>query len=134
MIPTTSAAASGPTEGSGWSPRLAFSLFSIVLVLELLSVSYLMIAMALPDIATHFQTTQAAWLITAFLLLGAVAAPLVGKLADIHGKRRLLIVCLVIAAVGSLLSALAGSYALMIAGRALADARAVPVPELLADP
>ncbi|WP_182358491.1 MFS transporter [Tomitella gaofuii] len=120
MIPTTSAAAAGPTEKNGWSPRLAFSLFSIVLVLELLSVSYLMIAMALPDIATHYQTTQAAWLITAFLLLGAVAAPLVGKLADIYGKRRLLIACLVIAAVGSLLSALAGSYALMIAGRALA--------------
>ncbi|QDQ98842.1 MFS transporter [Tomitella fengzijianii] len=120
MTPTTPVDTPGTAEESGWSPRLAFSLFSIVLVLELLSVSYMMIAMALPDIAMHYQTTQAAWLITAFLLLGAVAAPLVGKLADIYGKRKLLIVCLIISALGSLMSALAGSYALMIAGRALA--------------
>lgn len=104
----------------GWSPRLVCSLVSIVLVLELLSVSYIMISMALPDIATHYRTTQGAWLITGFLLLGAVAAPLVGKLADIYGKRRLLIICLAASAVGSVISAVAPGYGLMIAGRALA--------------
>ncbi|WP_305094745.1 MFS transporter [Prescottella sp. R16] len=108
-----------PDEG-GWSPRLIFSLASIVLVLELLSVSYMMVSMALPAITADFGTGQGAWLLTAFLLLGAVAAPLVGKLADMYGKRRLLLVCIAVSIVGSLLSAVATSYFVMIAGRALA--------------
>ncbi|TSD95058.1 MFS transporter [Skermania sp. ID1734] len=102
-----------------WTPRLIFSLASIVLLLEMLAVSYMMISMALPSIAAHYQTTQGAWLITSFLLVGAVAAPLIGKLADMYGKRRALLACVAVAAVGSLVSAVAGSYAVLIAGRAL---------------
>nr|WP_238526434.1 MFS transporter [Gordonia neofelifaecis] len=85
----------------------------------MLAVSYMMISIALPHIATHFHTDQGAWLLTAFLLVGAVSAPLVGRLADLYGKRRLLLACMIGAASGSLLSALAGSYALLLAGRAL---------------
>ncbi len=102
-----------------WTPRLIFSLASIVLVLEMLAVSYMMISMALPAIAAHYQTTQGAWLLTSFLLLGAVTAPLIGKLADMYGKRKMLLACIVGAALGSFISAIAGSYAVLIAGRAL---------------
>ncbi|MGW5311078.1 MFS transporter [Nocardia thailandica] len=102
-----------------WSPRLIFSLASIVLLLEMLAVSYMMISTALPSIAAHYRTTQGAWLLTAFLLVGAVTAPLIGKLADMYGKRKALLGCVAISAAGSLLSAVAGSYAVLIAGRAL---------------
>ncbi|MFF0816694.1 MFS transporter [Rhodococcus sp. NPDC003318] len=102
-----------------WTPRLVFSLASIVLLLEMLAVSYMMISMALPAISAHYQTTQGAWLLTSFLLVGAVTAPLIGKLADMYGKRRLLLACVGIAVAGSFLSAVAGSYAMLIAGRAL---------------
>ncbi|MFD4179825.1 MFS transporter [Rhodococcus sp. NPDC058514] len=107
------------TAAQRWTPRLIFSLASLVLLLEMLAVSYMMISMALPAIAGHYQTTQGAWLLTSFLLVGAVTAPLIGKLADMYGKRKLLLACVAIAALGSLLSALAGSYAVLIAGRAL---------------
>lgn len=103
----------------GWTPRLIFSLASMVLVLEVLSVSYMTVSMALPAITTQFHTDQGAWLITAFLLVGAVTAPLVGKLADMYGKRTLLLWCIVISVAGTLLSAVAMNYAVMIAGRAL---------------
>jgi len=102
-----------------WTPRLVISLLSIVLLLEMLAISYIMIATALPSIAAHYQTTQGAWLLTSFLLLGAVAAPLVGKLADMHGKRKMLLVCVALALVGSLVSAVAPSYGVLIVGRAL---------------
>ncbi|MFC4374338.1 MFS transporter [Nocardia halotolerans] len=102
-----------------WTPRLIFSLASIVLLLEMLAVSYMMISTALPSIAAHYQTTQGAWLLTSFLLVGAVTAPLIGKLADMYGKRKALLGCVTVAAAGSLLSAVAGSYAVLIAGRAL---------------
>ncbi|WP_157108335.1 MFS transporter [Aldersonia kunmingensis] len=102
-----------------WTPRLIFSLASIVLLLELLAVSYMMISMALPSIAANYQTTQGAWLLTSFLLVGAVTAPLIGKLADMYGKRKLLLACVAISAVGSLVSAVASSYEVLILGRSL---------------
>ncbi|NUS90859.1 MAG: MFS transporter [Nocardia sp.] len=102
-----------------WTPRLIFSLAAIVLLLEMLAVSYMMISTALPSIAAHYQTTQGAWLLTSFLLVGAVTAPLIGKLADMYGKRSALLGCVAVATVGSFVSAIAGSYAVLIAGRAL---------------
>ncbi|WP_407671211.1 MFS transporter [Nocardia stercoris] len=105
--------------GQRWTPRLILSLASIVLVLEMLAISYMMISMALPSIVVHYRTTQGAWLLSAFLLVGAMTAPLIGKLADLYGKRKLLLACIAVAAIGSLVSAVAGSYAVLIAGRAL---------------
>ncbi|WP_347955471.1 MFS transporter [Gordonia aichiensis] len=106
-------------DDAGWTPRLALSLLSLVLVLELLSVSYVMVSMAILPISAEYQTGQGAWLITAFLLVGAVLSPLLGKLADIIGKRKVIIACVVVGAVGSVISAVATSYAVMIFGRAL---------------
>ncbi len=109
----------GTREG-GWTPRLVLSLASLVLLLEVLSVSYQMVSTALPEIAGHYQTTQGAWMLTSFLLVGAVAAPLLGKLADMYGKRLMLLFCVVVSIVGSFVSAIAPSYGVMIAGRAMA--------------
>ncbi|WP_417935291.1 MFS transporter [Gordonia phthalatica] len=88
-------------------------------MLEMLAISYIMIATALPYIAKHYQTTQGAWLLTAFLLFGAMVAPLLGKLADLYGKRLMLLVCVFGAALGSLVSAVAPTYSILIVGRAL---------------
>ncbi|WP_419229584.1 MFS transporter [Gordonia sp. CPCC 205515] len=103
-----------------WTPRLVLGLISIVLLLEVLAISYLMISTALPFVVAHYQTTQGAWLLTAFLLTGAVTAPVIGRLSDLYGKRRLLLCCVALAALGFLLSAVAPSYGVMVAGRALA--------------
>ncbi len=113
-----------PSEPSGaperWTPRLVFSLASIVLLLEMLTVGYIMVSVALPQIETHFQTTQGAWMLTSYLLVGAVAAPLLGKLADMYGKRKILLLCIGVSAVGSAITAAAPSFGIMVAGRALA--------------
>ncbi|WP_051193364.1 MFS transporter [Nocardia jiangxiensis] len=113
-----------PSEPSGapdrWTPRLVLSLASIVLLLEMLTVSYIMVSVALPQIEAHFQTTQGAWMLTSYLLVGAVATPLLGKLADMYGKRKILLICIAVSAVGSAITAAAPTYGLMVAGRALA--------------
>ncbi|MBJ8344717.1 MFS transporter [Antrihabitans sp. YC2-6] len=102
-----------------WTPRLVCSLISIVLVLELLAVSYQMISVSVPAISEHYRTTQGAWLLTSFLLVGAVTAPLLGKLADTHGKRKLLLVAIGVSAIGSFVAAIAPSYGWLLVGRAL---------------
>ncbi len=100
------------TESGRWTPRLVCSLISIVLVLELLAVSYQMISVSVPAISEHYRTTQGAWLLTSFLLVGAVTAPLLGKLADTHGKRKLLLVSIGVAAI-------APTFGVLILGRSL---------------
>lgn len=69
---------------------------------------------ALPQIITDLQIpiTQidhAAWIISAYLLGFVVAMPLMGRVSDIYGRRRIFHLCLVIFGLGSLFCALAPS-------------------------
>lgn len=59
------------------------------------------------------------WLITAFLLVGAASAAVCGRLGDMFGRSRILLLVLCLAALGSVISALAPSLEWVIAGRAL---------------
>jgi EmrB/QacA subfamily drug resistance transporter len=83
-----------------------------------------MIVPALPEIQRTFggDPADATWLLTAFLLTAAVATPLFGRLGDMHGKEHWLLISLGIFGLGSVVSALAGSLAVMIAGRAIQGA------------
>ena len=108
-----------PNAEQGWSPRLILSLFALISVVEVLTMSYMMVSTAIPLISVHYKTTQGAWLITSGLLVGAVVSPLVGKLADTHGKRRLLVICIGITILGSMTSAVAPNFSIMLLGRAI---------------
>jgi len=59
------------------------------------------------------------WLITAYLVIGGGAAAVVGRIGDIFGRRRLLLILLTIATIGSLLSAIASNFTVLLAGRGL---------------
>ena len=59
------------------------------------------------------------WLVTSYLIVGAAAAALVGRLGDIFGRRRLLLITLALGLIGSLISAMATDFAWLLAGRIL---------------
>ena len=88
---------------------------------------------ALPRLATYYHASLIAigWLAVAFLLAAIVAVPLVGRLGDLFGKRRMLLVSLNAYTLGSLLCALAHSVPLVIVGRAVQGAGAAVVPLML---
>ncbi|WP_345024739.1 MFS transporter [Actinomadura keratinilytica] len=67
----------------------------------------------------HTTPANATWVVTATLLAGAVTTPVIGRLGDLYGKRRVLLGCSVPLIAGSVLCALAGSLAPMVAGRLL---------------
>ncbi len=85
---------------------------------------------ALPTIQDDLDTTNTwtTWVFTGFLLTSAVATPLLGKLGDTYGKKRLLVIAMAIFAVGTVAAALADSIALLIAARALQGAAGAIFP------
>ncbi|GAA4541595.1 MFS transporter [Pseudonocardia xishanensis] len=65
------------------------------------------------------SAADASWAVTATLLAGAVATPTVGRLADMFGKRRMLMLCLAMVTIGSTVAALSTGLGGLIVGRAL---------------
>jgi predicted MFS family arabinose efflux permease len=75
----------------------------------------------LPHLPALLHTTagNASWAVTATLIAGAVSIPIVGRLADMWGKRRMLLSCLALLVTGSAVAALSTSLGWFVAGRAL---------------
>jgi EmrB/QacA subfamily drug resistance transporter len=83
-----------------------------------------MVIPALPDLQRELDAdpADATWLLTAFLLTSSVATPLFGRLGDMHGKERWLLISLAVFGVGSVVAALGKSLEVLIAGRAIQGA------------
>ncbi|MDQ7903760.1 MFS transporter [Phytohabitans sp. ZYX-F-186] len=73
----------------------------------------------LPTLQAAFGTTQGAatWILTACLLSAAVCTPIMGRIGDLVGRKRILVVTLVLLVAGSLLAAVADSIGVMIFAR-----------------
>jgi EmrB/QacA subfamily drug resistance transporter len=94
-------------------------------VLALAGISFALlqsaVAPALPVIqhALHTSTTSVAWILTAYLLSATVLTPIIGRLGDMFGKERTLVLSLVVLCVGTLLAAVSNSIGLMIIARVI---------------
>lgn len=108
-----------PGSAQGWTARLIIGTILMALVLEALSLGTSMVSIGLPDILKEFPTTQGGWLTTVYFLVGAVCAPLLGKLADLYGKRRVLLITMLVSGVGALICAIAPSFTILLIGRIL---------------
>jgi MFS family permease len=67
----------------------------------------------------HASMVAVTWAVTANLLAAAAATPLIGRVADLHSKKRVLLTVLVVVLVGSVLAATTSSLALLILARVL---------------
>ena len=93
------------------------------------------LTLAIPTIADDFGVDEAqlAWLITLPVLCSALALPVLGKLGDLYGHRRIFIAGFAVAAVTTLLTATATGPASLIAWRTLTQvAGASTMPSSLA--
>ncbi|WP_239654759.1 MULTISPECIES: MFS transporter [Rhodococcus] len=75
----------------------------------------------LPEFATALgvSNSTASWLVTSTLLTGAVATPLIGRLADMYGKRAMMLLCLGVMVVGCLIAATSQSFLVLVLGRSM---------------
>ncbi|GLW73331.1 MFS transporter [Kitasatospora phosalacinea] len=84
----------------------------------------------IPDLPNllHTSAANASWAITATLLAGAVATPVLGRLGDMYGKRRILLASLTMLVIGSLICGFSSSLAPLVVGRALQGVSAGVIP------
>jgi MFS family permease len=75
----------------------------------------------LPSILQRYDTTAANlnWVNAVFLLSSAVCVPLMSKLGDAFGHRRLLTIAAALVAIGSVLVAVAPTFGILLLGRAI---------------
>ncbi|MFI1577846.1 MFS transporter [Embleya sp. NPDC020630] len=120
-VPKTPTATDAPGTDRGGMNRTGFVL--LVLIMGALTYSLLqsMLAPALPQIQTEIGASADAtsWLMTGYLLCASVTTPILGRLGDMYGKKRLFVFTIGMLAVGSLVCALADSVGLMIIGRVI---------------
>jgi EmrB/QacA subfamily drug resistance transporter len=98
----------------------------VVLAIAGLSFALLqtMVAPALPAIQHEYgaSTPAVTWVLTIYLLTASIFTPILGRLGDMFGKERLLVIVLLVLGAGTLISALSTSLAMLIAGRAVQGA------------
>lgn len=74
-----------------------------------------------PELPTLLSTTSgnATWVLTSTLLAAAISTPISGRLGDMYGKRRIMLVLLGFTIVGSIICAFSDTLLPMITGRVL---------------
>ncbi|MFD7755148.1 MFS transporter [Streptomyces sp. NPDC059757] len=100
--------------GGGVVPVLAFAGITVAVMQTLL----VPVIKDLPALL-HTDPSNATWVMTATLLAGAVATPIMGRLGDLYGKRKMLLTSLAVMVIGSLICAFTDQLVVMIVGRAL---------------
>jgi MFS family permease len=90
-----------------------------------------------PAIATVQQDLGAseewsAWLVTVYLIVATVATPALGRLGDLHGRRRMLLIGLLVFLAGSVAATFAPNMAVLICCRAVQGAGGAVYPLCLA--
>jgi EmrB/QacA subfamily drug resistance transporter len=75
----------------------------------------------LTTVQHELHTTQGTvtWVLTAYLLSASIMTPILGRVGDMMGKKRVFVAALVALTVGSLLAALASSIGVMIVARVI---------------
>jgi len=80
-----------------------------------------MVIPAIPDIIHELAISyeNSAWILAVLLVMGAVMTPIAGKLSDVYGKKRVLLILLGIYIIGLLLGSLAFNFLTLVTARAI---------------
>src|SRR6476620_4141511 len=78
-----------------------------------------MLIPAIPDLIKNFDVSYStsSWILTAYLISGAVMTPIAGKLSDIYGKKKILLIIMIINTIGVTLGGLAFSISFLFIAR-----------------
>jgi MFS family permease len=123
--PTTRAPASrAPEEADAPAVRTTALLAVLALAGTVFAMMQSLIIPALPRIQASLgvNADAAAWISTAYLLSACILTPVIGRLGEVAGKKRMMLASLAAFAAGTLVCALAGNLAELVAGRVIQGA------------
>jgi MFS family permease len=107
------------------SAKIPSHAWKILAILSLLATMVMyaetMLIPAIPDLIKDFNTSysMSSWILTAYLVSGAVMTPIAGKLSDIYGKKKILLIIMTIYVVGVSIAGFANNIYFMLAARAI---------------
>jgi MFS family permease len=80
-----------------------------------------MLLPAIPDIIEEFNISYntSSWILSAYLIAGAVATPLGGKLSDIYGRKKMVMIILIIYIIGITLGGISTNITFLIVSRVI---------------
>ena len=116
---------------SSVSPRRPGFLIGVLAIAGIASAfTQTMVAPLISQLPVIFDTSPAntAWIITATLLAGAVSVPIAGRMGDLFGKKKMMLLLTLPLILGGVVCAVAPTVEIMIAGRALQGLGAGIVP------
>jgi MFS family permease len=78
-----------------------------------------MLIPAIPDLIKDFHVSysMSSWILTSYLIAGAVMTPIAGKLSDIYGRKKILLIIMVIYVIGVSMAGFASNIYFMIFAR-----------------
>ena len=95
-------------------------MIGVVLAMLLGALDQTIVATALPTIGREVNDLHnLSWVVSAYLLSSTAVTPLYGKLSDVHGRRRMLLLAILVFLGGSIACALASNIFVLIAARAV---------------
>lgn len=80
-----------------------------------------MLLPALPQLIHDFNLSYntSSWILSAYLVAGAVMTPVSGKLSDMYGKKRIMIILILIYTVGLIISPFSSNFVMLLISRIL---------------
>jgi MFS family permease len=80
-----------------------------------------MLIPAIPDLIRDFHVSysMSSWILTSYLIAGAVMTPIAGKLSDIYGRKKILLIIMVIYVIGVSIAGFASDIYFMIFARVI---------------
>ena len=80
-----------------------------------------MLIPAIPTLINDFDVSYglSSWILTSYLIAGAVMTPIAGKLSDIYGRKKVLLIIMAIYTVGVCLGGFANDFLTMIIARTI---------------
>lgn len=119
--PAKAAPSGKPAEGKALThPEVRAVVVGLMLAMFLGALDQTIVATALPTIGRSFNDVEnLSWIVTAYLITATAVTPLYGKLSDIHGRRVIMLIGILLFVAGSLACAMAPSMTALILGRVL---------------
>ncbi|AIF84900.1 arabinose efflux permease family protein [Candidatus Nitrososphaera evergladensis SR1] len=99
---------------SGWRTLIILSCLGLIVMFD-----ETMILPAIPDFIRdfHISYSTSSWILASYIIAGAVMTPIAGKLSDIYGKKKILLIVMAVYAMGILSGRFAHSIEIMVAAR-----------------